>query len=1062
MWTLVVLCSVMAAHGVQDQPSCRYNCGYNFGSCSCSYSCQYDGNCCDDYYSHCYWHTPSYTTEQPSCRYNCGYDLGICSCSYSCQYYGNCCDDYNSQCDWTTPVYTTAQPSCQYNCGYNLGSCSCSYSCQYYGNCCYDYYNYCPYATPEPYPVSCGGYLYGSSGQFESPGHPSNYPNNVDCTWYIRPGSSIVKLELLDVNIESVQNCVYDAIYVYDGYSSSSRLMAKICGTNNDVIYSTGSYLTVRFRTDSSVQRSGFRAQYSIVAQGSCKYNCGYWVGNCSCSASCEYSGNCCPDYTAYCYIESTTAWPILTTEQPSCRYNCGYDLGICSCSYSCQYYGNCCYDYYSQCDWTTPVYTTAQPSCQYNCGYNLGSCSCSYSCQYYGNCCYDYYNYCPYTTPEPYPVSCGGYLYGSSGQFESPGYPSNYPANVDCIWYIRAGRYVKLELLDVNIESVQNCVFDAIYVYDGSSSSSRLMAKICGTNNDVIYSTGYYLTVRFKSDNIVHLSGFHARYSIVAQGSCKYNCGYWIGNCSCSASCEYSGNCCPDYAAYCYSINSTDWPTEWPTTETSAQPSCQYNCGYNLGICSCSSSCQYYGNCCYDYNYYCPYTTPEPYPEQPSCRYNCGYNLGICSCSSSCQYYGNCCYDYYYYCPAITTAATTTATQCGGTLYGSGAFTSPHHPDHYDDNLYCAWYLRTEYNQRIYLEFTYLELENCCGCDYIAIYDGSYIGSSYLGNVCNDSLTSYISTSNYMTVLFRTDSSVVARGFKAEFSSVLKSSSGRVECSSDQMNIVISKSYLDSIGHSGDELYVNDPQCRPQVSYYQTVFNFPLTSCGTVQRVSNGRIEYVNAIRASNSSNGVITRQSNFKINVGCRMDPDSVSQNMYVVQEHSDINIGGTGNFNTTMDFYTSSSFYYKVTDSPYEVLLNQRLYVQVKLEGYHPSTKVYIDTCVTSPSPYFQTTSYYLVRNGCRLDDSYLTYSNGAYGYTRFSFQAFQFLQGADAVYIQCVVRICPQSDVSRCRPSCYRRKRRDLRSQYDRKTVVLGPFKLKGEAEKEEEAQEQTKA
>ncbi|KAM3605921.1 uncharacterized protein V6R79_007305 [Siganus canaliculatus] len=755
---------------LSDQPSCRYNCGYNFGSCSCSYSCQYDGNCCDDYYSHCYWHTPSYTTEpptiplvseQPSCRYNCGYDLGICSCSYSCQYYGNCCDDYNSQCDWTTPVYTTAQPSCQYNCGYNLGSCSCSYSCQYYGNCCYDYYNYCPYATPEPYPVSCGGYLYGSSGQFESPGHPSNYPNNVDCTWYIRPGSSIVKLELLDVNIESVQNCVYDAIYVYDGYSSSSRLMAKICGTNNDVIYSTGSYLTVRFRTDSSVQRSGFRAQYSIVAQGSCKYNCGYWVGNCSCSASCEYSGNCCPDYTAYCYIESTTAWPILTTEQPSCRYNCGYDLGICSCSYSCQYYGNCCYDYY-------------------------------------------------------------------------------------------------------------------------------------------------------------------------------------------------------------------------------------------------------------------------------------------------------------YYCPAITTAATTTATQCGGTLYGSGAFTSPHHPDHYDDNLYCAWYLRTEYNQRIYLEFTYLELENCCGCDYIAIYDGSYIGSSYLGNVCNDSLTSYISTSNYMTVLFRTDSSVVARGFKAEFSSVLKSSSGRVECSSDQMNIVISKSYLDSIGHSGDELYVNDPQCRPQVSYYQTVFNFPLTSCGTVQRVSNGRIEYVNAIRASNSSNGVITRQSNFKINVGCRMDPDSVSQNMYVVQEHSDINIGGTGNFNTTMDFYTSSSFYYKVTDSPYEVLLNQRLYVQVKLEGYHPSTKVYIDTCVTSPSPYFQTTSYYLVRNGCRLDDSYLTYSNGAYGYTRFSFQAFQFLQGADAVYIQCVVRICPQSDVSRCRPSCYRRKRRDLRSQYDRKTVVLGPFKLKGEAEKEEEAQEQTKA
>ena len=33
--------------------------------------------------------------------------------------------------------------------------------------------------------------------------------------------------------------------------------------------------------------------------------------------------------------------------------------------------------------------------------------------------------------------------------------------------------------------------------------------------------------------------------------------------------------------------------------------------------------------------------------PAQRSCRYNCGSNLGSCSCSSSCQRYGNCCYDY-------------------------------------------------------------------------------------------------------------------------------------------------------------------------------------------------------------------------------------------------------------------------------------------------------------------------------------------------------------------------------------------------------------------------------
>ena len=32
---------------------------------------------------------------------------------------------------------------------------------------------------------------------------------------------------------------------------------------------------------------------------------------------------------------------------------------------------------------------------------------------------------------------------------------------------------------------------------------------------------------------------------------------------------------------------------------------------------------------------------------DHTSCRYNCGYNFGSCSCTSSCQRYGNCCHDY-------------------------------------------------------------------------------------------------------------------------------------------------------------------------------------------------------------------------------------------------------------------------------------------------------------------------------------------------------------------------------------------------------------------------------
>ncbi|XP_051234802.1 deleted in malignant brain tumors 1 protein-like isoform X9 [Dicentrarchus labrax] len=697
--------------------------------------------------------------------------------------------------------------------------------------------------------ASCGGYLHSSYGTFYSPRYPNNYPPNADCYWYIRPGSRIVQLDFSFVDIENSHSCVYDAIYIYDGSSTGSRLLGKICGNNNATFYSTGSYLTVRFRSDGSSSFSGFRADYQVV--GSCRYNCGLQVGSCSCSSSCQYRGNCCPDYRDECLNPTMTPGPTVTSAQPSCRYNCGSYMGSCSCTSSCQYYGNCCYDYSSYCQSTTVEPITARPSCRYNCGSYMGSCSCSSSCQYYGSCCYDYSSYCQSSTAEP-------------------------------------------------------------------------------------------------------------------------------------------------------------------MTPTSAQP---------------------------------------------SCRYNCGSYLGSCSCSSSCQSYGNCCNDYYSYC-----RVTPTAIPCGGSLFGSGTFSSPNYPNYYHDSAYCTWQLRAAYDQRIFLAFTYMQLENCCNCDYIAVYDGPSVSSRYLGKVCNSSLSTFYSSSNYMTVLFRTDGSVVGRGFNAEFISSLPPSSGRVDCSSDNMNIVVERTYLNSLGYDGHSLYLNDPHCRPQVSRYQVVFSFPINTCGNIRKFENGRVVYTNTLRAYASSYGEITRQSHFKLNVGCRMEQDSVAQIMYLVHHRGNSSITGTGRFNTSMDFYTSSSFYYKVTQVPYEVALNQNLYVQVELRRGDSTLVLFLDTCVASPSPHdFQSRSYYLVRNGCPVDNTYQAYVTGTRAYARFTFKGFQFLRATESVYIQCKVQICPASDNnSRCRRGCSKRAARDVGSEHDSQTLVLGPIQLKEPEKKEEETHEQDKA
>uniref|UniRef100_A0AAV2JQY2 ZP domain-containing protein n=1 Tax=Knipowitschia caucasica TaxID=637954 RepID=A0AAV2JQY2_KNICA len=288
-------------------------------------------------------------------------------------------------------------------------------------------------------------------------------------------------------------------------------------------------------------------------------------------------------------------------------------------------------------------------------------------------------------------------------------------------------------------------------------------------------------------------------------------------------------------------------------------------------------------------------------------------------------------------------------------------------------------------------------------------------------------------------------------------------SSTGRVDCSSDNMNIVVSRSYLNSLGIDSHNLYLNDQYCKPTISYYNVVFNFPLNMCGTVRKFDNGRIVYTNALRAFPSYYGEITRQSLFRLNVSCRMEQDSVSQIIYEVKHHDNVSISGSGRFNTSMSFYTSSNFYYPVTQVPYQVRLNQDLFVGVKLRRGDDQLVVALDTCVTSPSPHdFQTRSYDLIRNRCPVDPTFHLYSSGTDPYARFKFKAFQFLRATEHVYLQCKVLICPSSTQnSRCRRRCSRRVARELSSEHDTETVVLGPIQLQQEPEtKDEEALQDT--
>ncbi|XP_062989331.1 deleted in malignant brain tumors 1 protein-like [Elgaria multicarinata webbii] len=114
----------------------------------------------------------------------------------------------------------------------------------------------------------CGGFLPYSNGIIESPFYPSNYPNNADCVWEIQVGSNyLITLAFQSLSLEvcSGYGCSCDYVEIFDGTLHNSPLLGRICSGSYHIFTTTSNMMTVRFHSDSSVTRSGFRANYRTI-----------------------------------------------------------------------------------------------------------------------------------------------------------------------------------------------------------------------------------------------------------------------------------------------------------------------------------------------------------------------------------------------------------------------------------------------------------------------------------------------------------------------------------------------------------------------------------------------------------------------------------------------------------------------------------------------------------------------------------------------------------------------------------------------------------------------------
>ncbi|KAH0627496.1 hypothetical protein JD844_003261 [Phrynosoma platyrhinos] len=154
----------------------------------------------------------------------------------------------------------------------------------------------------------CGGELSGTYGSINSPGYPGNYPPNRDCYWMLstNPGL-LITFAFGTLRLEHHDNCSNDYLeriltveetiqtalglsrpltgriltletdsastsssnpLVRDGDTEMSPLIGKFCNsTVPSSITSTSNSLWIKFKSDTSAQRSSFKAVYDIACR---------------------------------------------------------------------------------------------------------------------------------------------------------------------------------------------------------------------------------------------------------------------------------------------------------------------------------------------------------------------------------------------------------------------------------------------------------------------------------------------------------------------------------------------------------------------------------------------------------------------------------------------------------------------------------------------------------------------------------------------------------------------------------------------------------------------------
>ncbi|NXG41986.1 CUBN protein, partial [Psilopogon haemacephalus] len=586
--------------------------------------------------------------------------------------------------------------------------------------------------------AGCGGTLATASGIFMSPNYPMPYYQNSECYWLLRGSQGTpFEIQFEQFHLEYHPNCNLDYLAVYDGNSSDAKQLGKFCGDQvPQLIRSSRDSVYVKLRTDHSQQGGGFLARYKQVCQGVLTVNRSHGV-----LESLNYPNN----YP----LNEHCSWTLQATA--------GNTLNYSFTAFDVEDGAECDRDFLQLYD---------GPDVQSNligtfCGQSLplagGTTGTSLHVVFYS----DGLNARSGFQMLWHVNGCGGELSGPSGSFHSPGYPSSYPRNRECIWYINTapGSSIQLTIQDLDIQYHPNCNYDVLEVYGGPDFLSPRLAQLCvsrsAQNPLRVSTTGNSAVIRFKTYAVGTGKGFNASWQ------------------------ENPGGCGGIFQATSGEIHSPNYPQPYDNN-TDCSWVIQVDYGHRVLLNFTDFDTQNHPSC--DSDSVAVYDGGSS--EARLLRKLCGTQQPATFTSS-----GNL---------LSVRLRSGTATQhrgfrarfaeaCGSVIESDAvgaAISSPLYPAKYPNNQNCSWIIQAQepYNH-VTLSFTDFEIDssrqNCTG-DFLEVLDGNNqqapLRGRYCGTAIPDPVTSF---GNALVVNFISNNFITARGFHATYAASSSSCGG-------------------------------------------------------------------------------------------------------------------------------------------------------------------------------------------------------------------------------------------------------------------------------------------